>query len=116
MSLMTNEQLDEMAKHLPFIEAWVKAVKAEIESALRAGGEFTNASLERKIGNRTWKDGVDPLALLRKFSRLDVVAPRVPLSPTQAEKILGKDVYIDKLAQHIHRPVTGTKLVLTQED
>jgi hypothetical protein len=116
MSNLTTEQLDELAYHLPHVKAWVKAVEAELLRRLRQGDEMENVSLGDTLGNRTWKDDCDPLKILRKFSRLDVIAPRKVLSPTQAEKTLGKSVYA-KLAEFVHRPVTAmSKLVFSHPE
>lgn len=118
MTLMTNEELDEVARHLPRVKAWVAAVEKELLRELEAGVEFTNVRLEPKRANRKWIEGLDVVKLLRKFSRLDVVAPRVPLSPSQAEKVLGKGV-MAKLSK-IEPPVlvkesSGMKLAYTSD-
>jgi hypothetical protein len=113
---LTDEQLDKLALDLPHVKAWVKAVEAEILRRLRAGEEMENVTLGDTLGNRAWKDDCDPMKLLRKFSRLDVIAPRKPLSPTQAEKTLGRTIY-EKLAQFVHRPVTPmSKLVFSHPE
>ena len=117
MSKFTDEELDQLARELPHVEAWVKAVKAELLSRLRQGSEMENVCLGDTLGNRAWKDDCDPLKILRKFSRLDVIAPRKALSPTQAEKTLGKSLYAEKLAQFVHRPVTAmSKLVFSHPE
>lgn len=108
--LMTDEQLDALALDLPGIKAWIAAVEKDIEKALKDGATFTNAELVPKRANRAWQAGLDVLALLRKFSKLDVVAPRVPLSPSAAEKTLGKSVYSDGLAKFVVRESSGMKL------
>lgn len=108
--LMTNQELDTLAADLPGIKAWIAAVEREIEKALNEGVVFTNAELVPKRANRAWQAGLDVLALLRKFSKLDVVAPRVPLSPSAAEKTLGKKLYSESLAQHVVRESSGMKL------
>lgn len=117
--LMTDAELDELALTLPLVEAWVTAAKKEIHKALQDGAVFKNAKLESKLGNRQWNADVDILAQLRKFSRLDVVAPRVPLSPTQAEETLGGKVY-DKLRSFVVRNPTAPKVVsingMTEKD
>jgi hypothetical protein len=116
MSRLTLDELDELAFHLPHVEAWTKAVRREIQTAIENGHEFANAKLVDSLGNRAWKPDADPLKVLRKFSRLDVIAPRVPLSPTQAEKTLGRQIY-EKLAEFVHRPVTArNKLVFSHPE
>jgi hypothetical protein len=107
--LMNDDELDRLAQELPLVKAWVAAVEKEIFNALQNGVQFKNAVLESKPGNRKWSDGVDILAELRKFSPLNVVAPRVPLSPTQAEKTLGGKIYA-KLSSFVVRPATAPKV------
>lgn len=116
MSLMTNEELNRLAADLPFIKSWVKAVEDEVKLALEQGAEFSNAKLEPTRPTRKWVDGLDILKLLRKFSKLDVVAPRVPLSPAQAEKTLGKKLFKDKLAESVVSQSSGLKLTFSTKE
>ena len=113
MTLLTNTQLELIAADLPFIEAWIKAVKGEIQSAIEGGYEFKNAALEPTRPTRKWAG--DVLELLLQFSNLDVVAPRVVLSPAQAEKTLGKAIYKENLAGSVTNESSGTKLVFRTE-
>ena len=119
---LTNKQLDELAFHLPHVKAWVKAVEDELLKALEEGVQFSNVGLEPKQARRRWievmEDGTpfDVLKFLRKFSRLDVVAPRVPLSPSEAEKTLGKLVYKDKCAEYVVKQSSGMKLAYSHPE
>lgn len=126
---LTNEQLDELAFHLPHVRAWLNAVEAELLRELEAGASFENVKLEPKRANRKWclfvpqsdSDSLDapvpfdPIKFLRKFSKLDVVAPRVPLSPTQAEKTLGAKVY-SQCSGFVVRESSGMKLAYTHPE
>jgi hypothetical protein len=110
MTLMTDEQMDEVAAVLPLVKAWVTAFEAELKRRIHNGSSFENVREVPTDARRNWKEGLDILKILRKFSRLDVVAPRVPLSPAQAEKTLGKGVYGKHLADHVEKTSSGTKL------
>lgn len=121
---LTNEQLDELAFWLPHVKAWLNAVETELLRELENGAEFENVGLEPKQARRKWRLLVeengemvefDPIKFLRKFSKLDVVAPRVPLSPTQAEKTLGAKVY-SKCTEFVVRESSGMKLAYTHPE
>ncbi len=116
VTLLTDDELDELASQLPHVKAWTKAVEDELLRALEAGTVFKNVSLEPKSATRKWESSFDALATLRKFSDLDVVAPRVPLTPTQAEKILGKSLYVDRLAEFVVRQSSGMKLTYSHPE
>lgn len=114
---MTAEQLDDLAFHLPHVKAWIKAVEERLALAINHGIELKNVSLVPTNPMRKWtQEGKDLIDLLRKFSKLDVVAPRTPLSPAQAEKTLGKRLYADKLAGFVIRTSSGVKLTYTHEE
>lgn len=110
MSLLSNEDLDRLALEIPHVKAWLAAVEKEIEAALNAGAEFVNVKLVPKRATRKWIEGLDIVKILRKFSRLDVVAPRVVLTPAGMEKVVGKKVFADKLADHTVKESSGLKL------
>lgn len=114
--LMTNRQLDILAADLPFVKAWVSAVEDTLKAQLEAGETFVNVKLEPTRPTRNWVEGLDVLKILRKFSRLDVVAPRKVLSPSQAEKTLGRPLYRDKLAQFVASISSGVKLVYCNQE
>jgi len=109
--LLTDEELDELAFQIPHVKAWVNAVERELFRAMEAGVEFKNAKLEPKRALRKWT--LDPAAMikrLRKIGKLDTVAPRVPLSPAQLEKELGRVKYREFAATE----VDGARIVIAQ--
>jgi len=117
LSTLTDKQLDELAAQVPFVRSWLKAVEELISLRLDNGAELTNVFLVPTQPRRYWtKEGDDLLTLLRKFSKLDVVAPRVPLSPTQAEKTLGKKLFAAKLSEFVVKQSSGTKLAYATEE
>ena len=87
---MTDEQLDEILAQLPFMEAWVAAIKEETVKRIEAGVEFKNAKMVPGRTTRGWSDEAEALAWLRKSFPLKVVAPRKVLSVAQAEKVVGR--------------------------
>lgn len=114
---LTPEQLDELAFHIPHVKAWLKAAEQTLATAINKGIELKNVCLVPTDPRRKWTlEGEDLITRLRKFSKLDVVAPRVPLSPAQAEKILGKKIYGQKLAGFVVRESSGTKLAYVYEE
>jgi hypothetical protein len=114
---LTAEELDELAYHVPHVKAWLKAVEERLEAAINKGMELKNVSLVPTQPRRNWiHEGKDLITILRKFSKLDVVAPRTPLSPAQAEKTLGKKLFAAKLAGYVVRTSSGVKLQYATED
>lgn len=75
-----------------FIEEWAKAVRAEVERRLLAGGQVPGFKLvEGRLGNRAWTDAE---AAEKELQPLGDAAyqPRKVISPTDAEKLTkGKD-------------------------
>ena len=114
--LMTNEELDQLARELPFVKAWIAAVETTIKGQLDEGETFRHAKLVPTQARRNWIGDIDVLKILRKFSRLDVVAPRKVLSPAEAEKTLGKKVYQDKIAQFVVKSSSGMTMILSTEE
>jgi hypothetical protein len=86
---MTDEQLEKVAGLLPLVKAWVDAVELELEARIKNGVEFSTCVLVSKQTRRNWTPDVQILPILKSFGDIDKVAPRVPLSPSQAQKILG---------------------------
>lgn len=110
MEPLTSKELDALAKELPVIKAWVAAVEAELLRRLEAEEQFDYVAYVPKRPSRLWNPEIDPVTILRKFANLSVVAPRTPLSPSQAEKTLGKLVYKDALAKHVVKVSSGMTL------
>ena len=117
LSELSDKQLDELADQIPYVKAWLKAVEAMLLLRIDNGAKLANVSLVPTQPRRYWtKEGDDLLTLLRKFSKLDVVAPRVPLSPAQAEKTLGKKLFAAKLSGFVVKQSSGTKLAYSNEE
>lgn len=81
---------DALAK-VDMIEDWCKAVRERAAALLRDGHHVPGHKLVRgKKGNRAWKDETEVAALLAPLGDA-AYAPRVVVSPAQAEKLLKKD-------------------------
>lgn len=74
---------------------------------LRAGRVVGDYALVRSVGNRRWKDGLDP-AVLQAMTGVDLSSPAKAVSPAQAER---RGVDSEIVAMLTDRPSTGTKLV-----
>lgn len=117
LSGLSDKQLDELADQIPYVKAWLKAVEGMLMSRINNGADLTNVSVVPTNPRRYWTlEGQDLIIRLRKFSKLDVVAPRVPLSPAQAEKTLGKKLFGAKLAEFVVRRSSGTKLAYLHDE
>ena len=116
LSSLSDKELDELASHVPHVKAWLKAVEDLLKLRIDNGVELNNASLVPTQPRRYWKPDIDVMATLRKFSKLDVVAPRVPLTPAQAEKTLGKKLFAEKLSEFTVRESSGMKLTYKHDE
>lgn len=74
------------------IEDWLKAVRAEVERRLLAGGSVPGYKLvQGKQGNRAWRDAAEAEALLKSFRLKEAEMYDFKLiSPTAAEKVLAE--------------------------
>lgn len=108
---MSPEKLAETLDMLEMLEGWVKAVRAYAHAQAENGVEIPGYQLSDKIGNRRWTNEDDALVALQEagFSE-DQVYNRKPISPAQADKLLGakRKALIEPF---VERPVTGTNLV-----
>ncbi|TGT76193.1 MULTISPECIES: DUF2800 domain-containing protein [unclassified Mesorhizobium] len=96
---------------IPMLEDWIKARRALAHSMAEQGVEFEDHMLVDKIGNRKWADEIEAVtALMEAGLAEDNVYTRKPVSPAQAEKLLGskRKALIEPF---VVREVTGTNLV-----
>lgn len=115
------DQLAELVDTVLLMEAWTKAVRQMIVSRLSEGDTIPGASLEPTSPTRKWDvDGLGAegdaeirkllqktLKKLRLPSDLDVVAPRVTVSPAQAERLMGKPLFQEHLSTYAPAKPTG---------
>lgn len=110
MTPMTDEQMDQLASVIPLLKAWVSATETELRTRLESGSKFQSVSLVPSRATRKWETPSKIVETLKNFADLDVVAPRTPLSPAQAEKQFGRSVYQKELSKHVVQESTGTSL------
>lgn len=106
---LSSQELDTLARSLPLVREWLAAVEWELLNRLSEGAEFSSVRLEPKQAQRKWKKGVDMIPVLSALGELDVVAPRAPLSPAQAQKVL-RTQFVE-LAEYVVQESSGLKLV-----
>jgi hypothetical protein len=111
------EQMNLLAINMPLVKTWVEAVEKKLTEMLEAGVELPNAYLAPKRPSRKWHlEGEELILYLTKFSSLDVVAPRKPLSPSEAEKVLGKKLYVAEMAEQVYKESSGLALRYKNSD
>jgi len=104
---LSSQELDELAQEVPLLISWIAAITDEVERRLRAGESFNYATLRDKRAIRKWEGEVsDIIKVLTRYLPLEEVAPRVPLSPTKVEEILGL-VKFESLAHYVQKISSG---------
>lgn len=91
LSTLSNEQLALIFPKLDFIEAWCKAVRAHVYSALDTGEDVPGYKMVAgRRGSRAWDDDKAVEELMKKSMRLklDEMYTKEILSVAQAEKLL----------------------------
>lgn len=98
------------------IEDYLKAVRAEVERRLLAGGAIPGFKLvQGKRGNRAWSHIDDATLLMTEaLGEERAYKPRVLISPTEAETLLGKKVF-KKYAEQVSQS-DGAKHVAPVSD
>lgn len=101
------EYLGRAMFNLPFLEDFIKAVRAEVERRLNANQEVPGWMLaEGRLGNRKWKDAEAVETVMRKTWKLskEKVYDFSLISPTTAEKVFkAEPERWQKLQAHIER-------------
>lgn len=87
---LTDEQLSEALKARPVIEAWLNAVEKLVKERLSNGEAFPGWKLVEGRSNRMWVNEEDAIGRL-EWMIGDKAFTRKLISPTQAEKLVGKD-------------------------
>lgn len=87
------EQLSAAMRAVPFIEGWIKGIRAEVERRLFADESVPGWGLFKgKAGNRKWTSAeAAEEALKAARLKLDEMYSKTVISPTQAEKLLKED-------------------------
>lgn len=109
MEILDTKELDDLAQELPLVKLWVSAVEAEIERRLVNGEVFKFAAMRDKQAIRRWDDSIDIQEILTDYMTLEEAAPRVPLTPSKVEKMLGRAKF-EGLAQYVRKESSGKTL------
>lgn len=118
--VMTLKELAAAIPQILFVEQWAAAVRQTIQEALESGAEIEGARLKPKQARRKWCvsdllviQGIQAvLNDLGKPSGEDVVAPRVVLTPSVAEKLTGKAQFTKGLSSMTEAESSGWNLEL----
>lgn len=108
-------------QRIPAIEAWVNAVRDEVDARLRAGLPVNGFKLVAgRMGNRKWTSDEEAEAILRRTSlKLDELAPRKVISPTTAEKLMKADRIGPRHWAQLEKAITrsaGKAIVVSSDD
>lgn len=88
---LTDDQMRRALEAKSLIEAWLGAIEGLVRERLGNGVEFPGYKLVEGKSNRQWSDDWAAAVRLADLIGNDkTYAPRKLISPTQAEKILGK--------------------------
>lgn len=96
---------------IPMLEDWIKARRAYAHTQAENGVAIPGYQLAEKIGNRKWTDEAAVVeALAKEGFDEDQLYTKKPISPAQADKLLGakRKALIEPF---VERPITGTNLV-----
>lgn len=108
MSVVELSKALEIAKEL---ESWVKQVNKLALNELKNGVSIPGYKLVDKRGTRKWKDEeAATRVLVRKLKTSGAYEPRKLISPTKAEKALGKEVYCKVVAKHVTVSSSGVTM------
>lgn len=87
---LTDEQMRVAMEAKPLIEGWLTAIEAQIKSRLEGGDGFDGYKLVEGLSKRQWANDVAAADALEKILGADAAYSKKLLSPTQAEKMLGR--------------------------
>ena len=109
--LMTNDDLAEAMDVIDLMRSWCNDIERRVLSEVQAGHEVGKPSWKLVEGRsvRKWRDEAEAEAALRKTKlKVKEILPTKLISPTQAEKLLGKKNEI--LGDLIIKPPGSPKL------
>ena len=106
---MDPQLLARILTGLPDLEAWIKSVRGHASNISESGVVIPGFKTVAKVGNRQWRDDAVAQRMLAGYD-VDPFAPRKLISPSVADKCLGKKMK-STVASYTERPVRGTALV-----
>ena len=80
----------EFYKSLSLIDIWKKAIESRMYEDLEAGKEVKGFKLVKKSKHKKWINEEEAFQKLKAWEKLDDIAPRKLITPTQASKLLGQ--------------------------
>jgi hypothetical protein len=88
---LTDDQMRVALEAKPLIEGWLSAIEAQVRDRLQSGGDFPGYKLVEGRSLRQWVDDPDTVetTLTDLLDQHAFVEPKL-VSPSQAEKLLGK--------------------------
>ena len=94
---VTDTQLSAILDKLSLIESWSKSLRDRAFNTMRNGGNIDGYKLVEGRSMRKWKDESHAIELLSTITDTDKLFTRKFVSPSQAEKIIGKKTMVNFL-------------------
>ncbi len=88
--ILPIDKVTSFLTNFKFIENLAKSYEGRIYAELAEGNEVDGYKLVKKQTRKKWSDEIAAYEKLKDWCKIDDVAPRKLVTPSQAEKILGK--------------------------
>lgn len=111
---LTDEQMRVAMEAKPLIEGWLSAVEAQIKERLEGGDGFDGFKLVEGRSLRQWTNEMSAAEALEEMLGAETAYTKKLLSPSQAEKVLGKTRKAE-IADLITKP-TGKPTLAPESD
>lgn len=111
---MTPEEISEVLKRLPALQAWADSVKEyALNAAINLGDHFPGFKVVEGRSNRRYTDEEAIAKVLRKagYKVVDIYKPRELLGLTAMEKLVGKKKFGELAGAYIVKPAGSPTLV-----
>ena len=112
--LLTPEEIADVLKRLPALQAWAKKVEEyALDAAVKGEAEFPGFKVVEGRSNRRYADEDAIASALRKagFKVADIYKPRELLGITAMEKLVGKNRFGELAGKYIIKPEGAPTLV-----
>jgi len=111
---LTQKQLSMVMLRKPMIEAWLSAVEKTVKEKLLTGEDFDGFKLVEGRSLRKWRDESDAEEFLSEYYDDNQIFSRKLISPSQAEKLIGKK-HANKISHLIVKP-QGAPTIAPEND
>lgn len=102
---LSPAELGAVLKNVAYIKSWCNDIEGAVINALTASVEVPGWKLVAGRSNRAWKDEAAAEKTLKGLRlKVDQYAPRKLVTVAQAEKLVGKDRYAEKLVGLVEKP------------